>query len=131
MPFASVKHPEEIGTSSWDGGGVMIEEVPPEKARLAGAFGDFHQAEVDHPVAGHTPAAGMNRPALRRAARHGQVRRPELARLGVDAGESPDALAADYGLSLQEVEEAVVYERTAQGRTPRLVGPFREMAPTA
>lgn len=48
--------------------------------------------------------------------------RPVLARLGistavlaerVDAGESLEALAADYGLSVPEVEEAVVYERTA------------------
>jgi uncharacterized protein (DUF433 family) len=48
--------------------------------------------------------------------------RPVVARLGIstavlaerlDAGESPDALAADYGLSRAEVEEAVVYERTA------------------
>jgi uncharacterized protein (DUF433 family) len=48
--------------------------------------------------------------------------RPVVARTGVstavlaervDAGESLEALAEDYGLTTQEVEEAVVYERTA------------------
>jgi uncharacterized protein (DUF433 family) len=31
----------------------------------------------------------------------------------MDAGEGIEALAADYGLSLPEVEQAVLYERTA------------------
>jgi uncharacterized protein (DUF433 family) len=48
--------------------------------------------------------------------------RPVIVRLGVstsviaeriDAGETIDALAADYDLSPQEIEEAVLYERTA------------------
>jgi uncharacterized protein (DUF433 family) len=48
--------------------------------------------------------------------------RPVVARVGIstavlaermDAGETVDALAEDYGLSLPEVEEAVLYERTA------------------
>lgn len=48
--------------------------------------------------------------------------RPVVVRLGIstavlaermDAGESIEALAADYGLSLPEVEQAVLYERTA------------------
>jgi uncharacterized protein (DUF433 family) len=48
--------------------------------------------------------------------------RPILVRTGVstsviadriDAGESVDALAEDYGLSTEEIEQAVLYERTA------------------
>jgi uncharacterized protein (DUF433 family) len=48
--------------------------------------------------------------------------RPVVVRLGVstavlaerlDAGESIEDLAADYGLSLPEIEQAVLYERTA------------------
>jgi uncharacterized protein (DUF433 family) len=48
--------------------------------------------------------------------------RPVVARLGIstavlaermDAGESLEALAEDYGLSLGEVEQAVMYERAA------------------
>lgn len=48
--------------------------------------------------------------------------RPVVARLGIstailaerlDAGESVDDLAADYGLSVPEIEQAVLYERTA------------------
>ena len=48
--------------------------------------------------------------------------RPVIVRLGVstavlaerlDAGESIEDLAADYGLSLPEIEQAVLYERTA------------------
>jgi len=48
--------------------------------------------------------------------------RPVVARLGIstavlaeriDAGESIDDLAADYGLSLPEIEQAVLYERAA------------------
>jgi uncharacterized protein (DUF433 family) len=31
----------------------------------------------------------------------------------IDAGESPEELAADYGRELTEIEEAVVYERAA------------------
>jgi uncharacterized protein (DUF433 family) len=48
--------------------------------------------------------------------------RPVVARLGIstavladrmDAGEAIQDLAADYGLSIPEIEEAVLYERTA------------------
>jgi uncharacterized protein (DUF433 family) len=48
--------------------------------------------------------------------------RPVVVRLGIstavlaermDAGESIEDLAADYGLSLPEIEQAVLYERTA------------------
>lgn len=48
--------------------------------------------------------------------------RPVVARLGIstavlaerlDAGEPIDDLAADYGLSVPEIEQAVLYERTA------------------
>jgi uncharacterized protein (DUF433 family) len=31
----------------------------------------------------------------------------------IDVGESPEDIAEDYGLSIEEIEEAVVYERAA------------------
>lgn len=31
----------------------------------------------------------------------------------IDAGETPHDLAADYGLSIEEIERAVLYERAA------------------
>ncbi len=50
--------------------------------------------------------------------------RPVVVRLGIstavlaerlDAGESIEELASDYGLSTTQVEEAVLYERAASG----------------
>ena len=54
------------------------------------------------------PAIGFGRPILlkRSIATHIVAER-------IDAGETPRAVARDYGLSMAEVEDAILYERTA------------------
>jgi uncharacterized protein (DUF433 family) len=70
------------------------------------------------------PATGETLPSARPIAIDAQVAfgRPVVAKRGIttsiiadriDAGETPEELAADYDLSVDEVEEAVLYERAA------------------
>lgn len=54
------------------------------------------------------PAVGFGRPIIRS---RGISTRVIVQR--IDAGETPGELAADYGIGIDEIEEAVVYERAA------------------
>jgi uncharacterized protein (DUF433 family) len=54
------------------------------------------------------PAIGFGRPVVRRRA----ITTAVIA-ARIDAGETAESLAEDYGLELTEIEEAVIYERAA------------------
>jgi uncharacterized protein (DUF433 family) len=69
----------------------------------------FVHADLDHarPIA-IDPSIAFGRPALANSA----ISTATIAER-IDAGESVEAIASDYDVTLQEVEEAVLYERAA------------------
>jgi uncharacterized protein (DUF433 family) len=87
-----------------------LERVDRDSRRVPVRFFPFVRLEMDS-GSKHIaidPAIGFGRPIIRS---RGISTRVIVQR--IDAGETPRELATDYGIGIDEIEEAVVYERAA------------------